>query len=86
MSIELAGEVEQLARLLALKTGKTPDAIIREAIEEHARASGIALAMPRKPFNEPALRAAIARISALPILDDRTPDEIIGYNEYGVPE
>jgi hypothetical protein len=23
---------------------------------------------------------------SLPVLDPRTPDEIIGYNEYGVPE
>jgi antitoxin VapB len=26
------------------------------------------------------------RVAALPILDPRTPDEIIGYNAYGVPE
>jgi antitoxin VapB len=26
------------------------------------------------------------RIASLPVLDPRTPDEIIGYDEHGVPE
>jgi antitoxin (DNA-binding transcriptional repressor) of toxin-antitoxin stability system len=37
-------------------------------------------------FDEAKVRSIIARVSALPILDDRTADEIIGYDEFGVPE
>lgn len=28
----------------------------------------------------------LKRVDLLPILDDRTPDEIIGYNENGIPK
>jgi hypothetical protein len=32
------------------------------------------------------MKAIIARVSALPLLDDRTADDIIGYDEFGVPQ
>ncbi len=86
MTIELTSEVEQLARRLAGKTGTTPENAIKEAVEQRARALGVDLDTPRPPFNEAGLRATLARLDQLPILDDRTADEIIGYNEYGVPE
>ena len=41
---------------------------------------------PRRKFDEAKVRAIIERVSALPILDSRSADEIIGYNEFGVPE
>lgn len=85
MAIELPSEVEQLARLVAVKTGQSPDAIIREAIADRARAAGIAAAGPRRPFDEARARAIIARVSALPVLDNRSADEIIGYDEFGTP-
>ena len=28
----------------------------------------------------------LRRIDALPLLHDRTPDEIIGYDEHGIPQ
>jgi antitoxin VapB len=33
-----------------------------------------------------AVRTICNQIRNLPILDSRTPDEIIGYNEFGIPE
>ena len=33
-----------------------------------------------------AVRSICNEIRNLPILDSRTPDEIIGYNEFGIPE
>lgn len=33
-----------------------------------------------------AVRSICDEIRNLPILDTRTPDEIIGYNEFGIPE
>ena len=41
--VQLNLELEQLARLLALRTGRTPDAILKEAREARARDAGIAL-------------------------------------------
>lgn len=32
------------------------------------------------------LREMARRVSALPVLDDRTEDEILGYDENGIPE
>ncbi len=86
MTIALATEVEQLARQLADKTGTTPENAIKEAVEERARALGVGLDAPPERFDEAAVRAIMARVAARPVLDDRTPDEIIGYDEYGVPE
>jgi antitoxin VapB len=86
MTLPLSLEVEQLARLVAIKTGKSLDAVIREALEERARAVGLFAGAPRRRFDEARVRSIIKRVSALPILDDRTPDEIVGYNECGVPE
>ncbi|MFM2064225.1 MAG: hypothetical protein RLZZ507_3896 [Cyanobacteriota bacterium] len=33
-----------------------------------------------------AVRSICNQIRNLPMLDSRTPDEIIGYNEFGIPE
>ena len=86
MTLQLSREIEQLTLALARRTGKTPETLIEEAIEERARAAGVFVAKPRRPFDEARVRAIISRIAALPVLDDRSPAEIIGYNEHGVPE
>jgi antitoxin VapB len=85
MTLQIPQETERLLRLVATKTGKTPDEIVKEAIEARAEAAGIA-PKPRRNFDEAKVRAIIERVSALPILDHRTDDEIIGYNEFGLPE
>lgn len=84
MAMQLPFETEQLARLVASKTGKSPDDIVREAVEERARAAGIAPL--RRPFDEARVRAIIERVAARPIRDPRSADEILGYNDIGVPE
>jgi antitoxin VapB len=40
--------------------------------------------MPR-PLDRAKIAEICARMDALPVLDDRTPDEIIGYDEFGIP-
>lgn len=40
---------------------------------------------PHRPIDMQAIREIIDRVAALPVLDDRTPEEIIGYDENGVP-
>lgn len=85
MTLQIPLETEQLARLVASKTGKTPEDVLKEAIEARAEATGIQL-KPRRKFDEAKVRTIIERVSALPVLDNRSDDEIIGYNEFGVPE
>ncbi len=85
MTLHLTGEAEQLARLLAIKTGKDLDTIVKEALEDRARVAGVAVTMTRRPVDRAAVQAIIARVSALPILDDRSADAIIDYDEFGVP-
>ena len=84
--MQLNLELEQLARLLALSTGQTLDAILKEALEARAREAGIALPdrARRRSFNEPKIIDLIERTAALPVLDARTPEEIIGYDEFGL--
>ena len=86
MTLHIPTEVEQLARLVAIKTGKTPDDIIKEAVEARALAAGVAVGNPRRKIDDAKVRAIIARVTALPVLDDRSADDIIGYDEFGVPK
>lgn len=84
--IALNRDTEELARRLAVHSGKRPDEIIREALEDRARSAGIAL--PDKPRRSPSFDRMMEvsdRFAALPVLDDRPADEIIGYDEIGVP-
>lgn len=87
MTIQLSSEVERLARLLATKTGKNLDDVVKEAIEERARAAGVPVGASRRTPEEieRSLNEIVARVSALPVLDKRSADEIIGYDEFGVP-
>ena len=39
----------------------------------------------KPPVDMARVHALIAKIHALPVLDSRTPDEIIGYDEFGLP-
>jgi antitoxin VapB len=38
-----------------------------------------------RPVDRTKLDALCARIGALPVLDARTPDEILGYDAFGIP-
>ena len=89
--IMLPNDTEELARRVAVKTGKSPEDVIREALEERARDVGVAVtafepAGPRKTIDMEKIRAILERTAALPVLDPRSPDDIIGYDEFGVPK
>ena len=88
MTLHIPLEVEQLARLVAIKTGKSLDDIVKEAIEARALASGVAVAPRRRTAEEieQRVKEIVERVAALPILDHRTEDEILGYNDHGIPE
>jgi antitoxin VapB len=73
---------DRLVRELAATTGESITTAVTIAVRERLeRIRGMAPAAVRK---QAILRIA-ERAAALPVLDDRTPDEIIGYDEDGLP-
>jgi antitoxin VapB len=76
-------EVEKLASEVAKETGETPAQAVIRALEER-------LARLRRGRDAAKTLQVIMEISqrcgALPDLEKRSPDEIIGYNEMGVPD
>ena len=82
-------ETEDLARRIARKTGKTPEHVIHDALATNARSLGVDVAA-NQPSKTPEERIAAMmeiseRFKTCPVLDDRSPDEILGYDEFGVP-
>ncbi len=76
-------ETDRLARELSAATGETVDQAVQTALRERLESMP---AVPRRR-SKAEIIASVERITAelakLPVLDDRTPDEIIGYNEHG---
>jgi antitoxin VapB len=76
-------ETDRLARQVAKLTGESLTEAVRKALaerlEREQRKRGRSKNLAER-LDEIALRCA-----ALPDYDTRTPDEIIGYDEYGVP-
>jgi antitoxin VapB len=75
-------ETERLARALAARTGETLTIATRRALEERLRRVG---SDRRKASLLEDLAASRRRWRALPILDSRSADEIIGYDDDGLP-
>ena len=76
-------KAEELAREVAAESGENLTQAIIHALEERlVRLKG------RKTTEDLAeeIMAISERCSALPQLDDRTPEEILGYDSKGVPQ
>ena len=77
-------ETGRLARELADLTGETMTEAIRKALAERlARARGEAASERQRRRRD--LEAILAQAHALPVLDPRSADEILGYDERGLP-
>jgi len=75
-------EADRLAREIADRTGETLTGAIVVALRERlARLR----AKPRRRLLSEELREIGERCAALPTLDDRSDDEILGYDENGLP-
>ena len=75
-------EADRLARELAARTGESlTDAVVIALRERLARQTGRA----RVVSLAEELAAIRRRCASLPVLDERTPEEIIGYDERGLP-
>ena len=73
---------DALARELARRTGETLTEAVTHAVEE--RLQRLRGQRPERDLVED-LDAIAIRCRSLPVLDDRTPDEILGYDEHGAP-
>jgi antitoxin VapB len=76
------GETERLARQVARETGESLTEAIQKALEERwerlkARRRNHVLASQVEDL--------LRRVDSLPTLDSRSDDEILGYDEQGMP-
>ena len=75
-------DTEQLARKVAKETGESITEAIRKSLEERWQRLR---ARRRDRVLRDQIEDVLRRVDALPTLDERTPDEILGYDENGVP-
>ena len=72
----LLEKISDLARRLNVDTPAAVEIAVNHALTR---------VKPRRPIDLDAVARLEARMAARPILDDRTPDELIGYDEFGLP-
>jgi len=75
-------ETERIAREVAARTGESLTGAIQRALEERLER------LKRQRRNQillGQLEEILCRVDQLPVLDARTPDEILGYDEHGLP-
>lgn len=75
-------EADRLARRLAAATGESLTVAVREALRDRLRRIEGRSAAPRL---RETLREIRERCSRLPVLDPRSPEEILGYDDHGLP-
>lgn len=81
MALNLKSErVHELARELADLTGDTMTAAVEVALRE-----AIVRRRPAVDAKRQLLGRVAEHCAALPVLDDREPDEILGYDAAGLP-
>ena len=80
MTITLPPETEELARLVAARSGKTLEDVLKQGVEMEARIAGVAVAenmAPRKPAAVDRAREIAVRIASRPLVDTRPPRDIL---------
>lgn len=74
-------EVDELARKLAERTGESITEAVLNALKERLERTG----KGRAAIIKDELSAIRRRCARLPVRDSRSPDEILGYDEQGLP-
>ncbi|MDB5481734.1 MAG: Rv0623 family protein transcription factor [Caulobacteraceae bacterium] len=77
-------ETDSLARQVARLTGETLTEAVRGALRERLRNEQIKRGQ-QPAVDWAAIDALLARFDALPVVDTRSDDEILGYDEDGLP-
>jgi antitoxin VapB len=67
-----------LAEELSRKLGISLTEAVIVALEEKVRRS--------KPYNKKRVDEILAKLAAIPIRDQRPEEQLLGYNEFGIPE
>jgi antitoxin VapB len=75
-------EADRLIRELAGRAGETITEAVKTAVRE--RLSRLPLRQDEIADRKRRIAELLAEFDSLPIVDRRTPDEIIGYNQHGV--
>jgi len=73
---------ERLARQVAGETGESITEAIQKSLEERWERLK---ARRRNRVLTGQIEDLLRRVDALPTLDDRSPEEILGYDEHGMP-
>jgi antitoxin VapB len=68
----------RLAEQISKRTGGTLSDAVISALQDKVQQVG-------RPINRAKVEALCAKIQSLPVLDSRTPDEILGYDDLGLP-
>lgn len=75
-------ETDRLARQLAELTGKRITDVVKESLKDRLE---LELRHRGRKIDWDTLRKLQAKVKAMPVLDDRSPDELLEYDEYGLP-
>ncbi len=75
--LNLPQETEQLARLVAVKNGTTPEEVVRDAVERQARTLGIVFDREARPVDLSRIDAITRRSASRPLLDRRSAKDIL---------
>jgi antitoxin VapB len=75
-------QVERLVREVVSRTGESLTGAIQKALEERLERLK---AERRNQGMVTQLEEILRRVDHLPVLDARTPDEILGYDDHGLP-
>jgi len=68
----------RLAEQISKRDGVTLSEAVIRALEDKLRGTPA-------PIDRAGIEAIARSLAALPVLDPRTPDEILGYDEFGIP-
>ena len=75
--IILSQETEALARRLAETRGRSLEEVVADAIRAEAKSAGMDISVGRARMNSREILAVGDEIAAMPVLDPRSPNEIM---------
>jgi antitoxin VapB len=75
----------ELARELAKRTGESVGDAVMHALEREIERNPLQREKPSREARKAAVLEIVKRFNSHPVLDGRSPDEILGYDENGLP-
>jgi antitoxin VapB len=89
--IAVSPETEEILRAKSARTGRTPDEILREVLSRTGEVVPWRSTIAPPPENLTRdelierMEAIAVRSASRPVVDPRSIDEIIGYDDFGLP-